>query len=137
NVHFLVVGFLLFESLVGIDPLPSRLPYPGRVLMLLATVPFHAVLGLTIMNTASVLGASWYDQLNRPWVDALADQHTAGGIVWAFGELPTFVVMLVLVAQWARTDDRHARQRERRVKTTGVDQELDDYNAYLTSLHRR
>jgi putative copper resistance protein D len=136
NAHFLVVGFLFFELLVGTDPLPRRLPYPGRVLMLLATVPFHAVLGLTIMNTTSVLGASWYDRLNRPWVDSLADQHTAGGIVWAFGELPTFVVMLVLVAQWARTDDRHARQRERRVETTGVDRELDDYNAYLASLHR-
>lgn len=137
NVHFLAVGLLFFELIVGIDPLPRRLPHPGRILMLLAVVPFHTFLGLTIMSTSTLLGSGWYDRLVRPWgVSPLSDQHTAGGIAWSFGELPTFTVLLVLVAQWARMDERRSRARERRISAAGdVDAELDAYNAYLARLN--
>ncbi len=136
NVHFLAVGVLFFELLIGTDPLPRRLPHPGRVLMLLAVVPFHAFLGLTIMSTSALLGSGWYDRLVRPWgVSPLSDQRTAGGIAWAFGEIPTFVVLIVLAIQWSRLDERQTRARERRIAAAGdVDAELDAYNAYLTRL---
>jgi putative copper resistance protein D len=136
NVHFLAVGLLFFELIIGIDPLPRRLPHPGRILMLLAVVPFHTFLGLTIMSTSTLMGSGWYDRIVRPWgVSPLSDQHTAGGIAWSFGELPTFTVLLVLVAQWARTDERRSRARERRIAAAGdVDAELDAYNAYLARL---
>lgn len=139
NVHFLAVGLLFFELIIGIDPLPRRLPHPGRILMLIAIVPFHTFLGLTIMGTSNLLGSGWYDRLVRPWGSSpLSDQHTAGGIAWSFGELPTFTVLLVLVAQWARTDDRRNRNRERRIAAAGdVDVELDAYNAYLARLSAR
>ncbi|MCM3885032.1 cytochrome c oxidase assembly protein [Frankia sp. R82] len=139
NVHFLAVGLLFFELIIGIDPLPRRLPHPGRILMLIAIVPFHTFLGLTIMGTSNLLGSGWYDRLVRPWGSSpLSDQHTAGGIAWSFGELPTFTVLLVLVAQWARTDDRRNRNRERRIAAAGdVDAELDAYNAYLARLSAR
>ncbi|ABW11903.1 copper resistance D domain protein [Parafrankia sp. EAN1pec] len=136
NAHFLMTGFYFFEVLIGIDPLPKRPPHPGRVLMLMAVVPFHAFLGLTIMSTSTVLGSSWYEQLVRPWgVSPLHDQGTAGGITWSFGEVPTLVVLLVLAVQWARTDERRARTRERRVDAAGVDEQLDAYNAYLARLN--
>ncbi|MCL9797816.1 cytochrome c oxidase assembly protein, partial [Frankia sp. AgKG'84/4] len=136
NVHFLAVGLLFFELIIGIDPLPRRLSHPSRILMMLAVVPFHTFLGLTIMGSTAVMGSGWYDRLVRPWgVSPLSDQHTAGGIAWSFGELPTFTVMLVLVAQWARTDERRNRVRERRIAAAGdVDVELDAYNAYLARL---
>ncbi|MCK9896439.1 cytochrome c oxidase assembly protein [Frankia sp. AgB32] len=136
NVHFLAVGLLFFELIIGIDPLPRRLSHPSRILMLLAVVPFHTFLGLTIMGSSAVMGSGWYDRLVRPWgVSPLSDQHTAGGIAWSFGELPTFTVLLVLVAQWARTDERRNRTRERRIAAAGdVDAELDAYNAYLARL---
>ncbi|MEX5713361.1 cytochrome c oxidase assembly protein [Parafrankia sp. FMc6] len=136
NAHFLMTGFYFFEVLIGIDPLPKRPPHPGRVLMLMAVVPFHAFLGLTIMSTSTVLGSSWYDHLVRPWgVSPLHDQGTAGGITWSFGEVPTLVVLLVLSVQWARTDERRAHTRERRVDASGVDAQLDAYNAYLARLN--
>jgi putative copper resistance protein D len=136
NVHFLAVGMLFFELIIGIDPMPRRLSHPGRIMLLLAPVPFHTFLGLTIMSTSTVMGSGWYDRLVRPWgVSPLSDQHTAGGIAWSFGELPTFTVLLVLVAQWARTDERRNRVRERRIAAAGdVDAELDAYNAYLARL---
>ncbi|KPM55125.1 copper resistance protein CopD [Frankia sp. R43] len=136
NAHFLMTGFYFFEVLIGVDPLPKRPPHPGRVLMLVAVIPFHAFLGLTMMSTTTVLGSGWYDVLVRPWGDSpLGDQGTAGGIAWSFGEVPTLIVMLVLAVQWARTDERRARNRERRVDTLGVDEQLDAYNAYLARLN--
>ncbi|WP_242424650.1 cytochrome c oxidase assembly protein, partial [Frankia sp. EI5c] len=100
NAHFLMTGFYFFEVLIGVDPLPRRPPHPGRVLMLVAVVPFHAFLGLTMMSTTSVLGSGWYDTLVRPWgASPLGDQGTAGGIAWSFGEVPTLIVMLVLAVQ--------------------------------------
>ncbi|EFC86622.1 cytochrome c oxidase assembly protein [Parafrankia sp. EUN1f] len=136
NAHFLMTGFYFFEVLIGVDPLPKRPPHPGRVLMLVAVIPFHAFLGLTMMSTTTVLGSGWYDVLVRPWGDSpLDDQGTAGGIAWSFGEVPTLIVMLVLAVQWARTDERRARNRERRVDTLGVDEQLDAYNAYLARLN--
>ncbi|CAO5175038.1 putative membrane protein [Frankia sp. AiPs1] len=139
NVHFLVVGLLFFELIIGIDPMPRRLPHPARILMLIAVVPFHTFLGLTIMGSNSLLGGDWYERLVRPWGQSpLSDQHTAGGIAWSFGEIPTFTVLLVLAAQWARADDRGNRARERRIAAAGdVDAELDAYNAYLARLSAR
>lgn len=136
NVHFLLAGFAFFEVIIGIDPIQKRPPHPGRVLVLAAVVPFHAFFGLTVMSTTTVLGSGWYDQLVRPWgASSLDDQGTAGGITWAFGEIPTLIVLLVLVVQWARTDERRARNRERRVDAAGVDEQLAAYNAYLARLN--
>jgi putative copper resistance protein D len=33
--HFLITGYLFALSLIGIDPVPWRLPYPGRLLLLI------------------------------------------------------------------------------------------------------
>src|SRR5690606_10910413 len=38
SMHFLLVGYLFFEILIGIDPLPKRPPYPARVVVHLLAV---------------------------------------------------------------------------------------------------
>ena len=42
--HFLITGYLFVQSLIGIDPVPYRLPYPFRLVLLLGTMAFHAFL---------------------------------------------------------------------------------------------
>ena len=44
-------GCLFFWPLIGLDPLPGRWPYPARALLMVLSVPFHTVLGLTIMQS--------------------------------------------------------------------------------------
>src|SRR4051794_15465233 len=44
HVHFLVVGCIFFWPLLGLDPLPGRLPHPLRLLVIFTTLPFHAFL---------------------------------------------------------------------------------------------
>lgn len=116
HVHFIAAGCLFLWPLVGLDPLPGRWPHPGRVLLMLLMVPFHTVLGLTIMQSTALLGGDWYPSLGLGWVDPFADQRLAGGILWAGGELVSVTVLMVLAAQWIRASEREARR---------IDRELD------------
>jgi len=115
HAHFILSGCLFFWPLVGLDPLPGRWPYPGRALLMVLSTPFHAVLGLTVMQSRTLLGGGWYESLHLSWVDPAADQVLAGGILWAGGELVSVTMLGVLVAQWMRQADREARQVDRRL----------------------
>ncbi|HEY3007006.1 MAG TPA: cytochrome c oxidase assembly protein [Micromonosporaceae bacterium] len=115
HAHFLAVGCLFFWPLVGLDPLPGRWPYPARVLLMLISVPFHTVLGLTIMQSQVLLGGDWYPSLRLGWVDPWADQNTAGGILWAGGELVSVTLLAVLLVQWFRQSDREAARIDRQL----------------------
>ena len=134
--HFLGVGALFFWSVIGLDPMPRRLPAFGRMLMLFASLPFHAFFGVIVMTSTTLIGGEWYAALKLPWVDPLVDQNLGGGIAWASGELPTLLVLGVVFVQWVRADTREARRFDRRMDA-GTDGQLDAYNAWLADLAAR
>jgi len=113
HLHFLITGCLFFWPLVGLDPLPGRWPYPARALLMLLSVPFHTVLGLTIMQSERLLGGDWYPSLGLAWADPRTDQEVAGGILWAGGEVVSVTMLAVLVLQWIRQSEREARRLDR------------------------
>jgi putative membrane protein len=124
HAHFLVTGCLFFWPLLGRDPLPGRWPYPARALLMILSVPFHTVLGLTIMQSTTLLGGDWYKNMGLTWTDPKADQVTAGGVLWAGGELVSVAMLAVLVAQWVK----HAR-----IEAARIDRELDREEERLAS----
>jgi putative copper resistance protein D len=72
--------------------------------------------------------------LALPWVtDPLRDQQLGGGLAWASGELPLVLVVIVLLVQWSRQDERSARRDDRRADADG-DADLEAYNAMLRRL---
>ena len=113
HVHFLVTGCLFFWPLIGLDPLPNRWPYPARSLLMLLSVPFHTVLGLTVMQGRTLLGGDYYPNLRLGWVNPWADQSLAGGILWAGGELVSVTLLGVLIRQWIKQSEREARRIDR------------------------
>lgn len=113
HVHFIVTGCLFFWPLLGLDPLPNRWPYPGRALLMVLSVPFHTVLGLTIMQSRTLLGGDWYPNLNLSWSDPWSDQVVAGGVLWAGGEIVSVTMLGILVMQWIRQSEREARRIDR------------------------
>jgi cytochrome c oxidase assembly factor CtaG len=133
NIHFLLVGLIFFWPIVGIDPSPRQLPPIGRLGLLFVAIPLHAFFGIAVMSSATVIGAGFYQQLEMPWVDRLADQTTGGGLAWATGELPMLIVLIALLVQWSRADERTARRDDRRADRDG-DRDLNAYNAMLKSL---
>lgn len=140
SVHFLLVGYLFFWGIIGIDPGPRRLPFLGRLGLLFAVMPFHAFFGIATMTMTSVIGGQFYRSIALPWVPSLAgDQHLGGAIAWGSSELPVVLVVVALVAQWAREDRRAASRADRHADSNYGDNELDAYNAMLRELsrHRR
>src|SRR3954451_19526669 len=50
HIHLVLVGCLFFWPIVGVDPVPGKVAHPFRILLLFATMPFHAFLGVAIMT---------------------------------------------------------------------------------------
>jgi putative copper resistance protein D len=134
NAHFLLAGYVFYWPVIGVDQAPRRIPPIGRLGMMFAAMPFHAFFGVILMNMQNVIGRLFYSQLRLPWVgDLLTDQRLGGGIAWAAGEVPVLLVLIALLVQWARADEREAKRKDRREENTGGE-ELAAYNAMLKNL---
>jgi putative copper resistance protein D len=115
HAHFLLVGCLFFWPLIGQDPLPGRAPYPLRALTMFLSMPFHAVLGLTIMQSESLLAGDHYRALNLSWVDPVLDQQVGGGLLWGSGDLVSLLMLGALIVQWIKASEREAAREDRRL----------------------
>jgi len=116
HLQFVAVGSLFFWPLVGLDPVPGRLPYMLRMLLVFATLPFHAFLGVTVMSMQQLIGSDWYLAIDRHWGPSpIHDQNIAGAILWVSGDIIGLVVFGVLFVQWARESQREAVREDRRL----------------------
>lgn len=131
ELHFLITGYLFYETLLGSAPVPRRLPYLGRLLLLLVVAPFHAFFSIGLMSMSRIVGAEYYRMLDRPFASDLAqDQYVGGSLSWALGEVPIVIVALAMLVQWFRTDRRDSARFDRREEASG-DAELEAYNEML------
>nr|WP_246280118.1 cytochrome c oxidase assembly protein [Nocardioides daedukensis] len=120
HIHLVLVGSLFFWPLMGIDPIPGRVGYPFRLLLVFLTLPFHAFLGVTIMSQDNLIGEKHYLLLREgpmgDWLPSIAaEQNLAGGILWASGELVGVVFFATLFVQWVRSSIKEAKQVDRRL----------------------
>jgi len=118
HVHFLLVGCLFFWPMVGVDPIPGRVAYPFRMLMLFATLPFHAFLGIAIMsvkdNGDGLIAAAHYLPL-RGLQGSVFQQQVGGGALWSSGDLVGLLFLAVTLTQWMKASEREARREDRRL----------------------
>ena len=135
-VHFLMVGLVFFWPIMGVDPGPHRPGYVMRMLELFAGMPFHAFFGIALMMATEPMVKAYANPPDSLGIDALADQNAAGGIAWAFSEIPSVLVLIALVFQWYHSEQRQAVRKDRAADRDG-DKELEAYNAYLASLQTR
>ncbi|MDQ3476103.1 MAG: cytochrome c oxidase assembly protein [Actinomycetota bacterium] len=115
HAHFVLVGALFFWPLIGVDPVPGRVPHPMRVLLLVTTLPIHVILGLTIMSERTVIATDHYSSLGLPWIEPLLDQRVGGGLLWASGDLIGLLMLGAAVVQWKRASEREAEREDRRL----------------------
>lgn len=136
-LFFMMVGFGFFNLLLAPGDGPGRLPYVLRFALLISVMPFHAMFAVGIMSSRQVIGEQFYATLAMPWVpDLLADQNVAGQITWFTGEVPAFIAVVMLAAQWFRSDSRAAAAGDRHEAETG-DADLSAYNDMLAQLAAR
>lgn len=137
NAHFLISGYLFYWVVIGIDPKPREVAPLTKLAMVFGTLPFHAFFGIALMSMNTVLGGWFYRTLDLGWnIDLLADQRNGGSFAWASGEVPLVVVMLALLIQWSRSDQRLAKRTDRAADRDN-DAELTAYNAMYAELARR
>ena len=136
-VHFVITGYLFVQALIGVDPGPKRFGYPQRLILLIATLAFHAFFGLALMSGDTLLLPEWYGAMGRVWGETpLADQQTGGAIAWGIGELPTAALTIIVAMQWARSDEREAKRLDRASDRSG-NEDLSEYNRMLDALAKR
>ena len=120
HLHVVAAGALFCWVAIGVDPTPHRLPSGARVAFVFLAVPVHAVVGLLLVSTSSLLGGGWYDERPPPWLgDVLADQRTGAGILWAAGEVFGLLLTGIALAQWMRADERAGGRADARLHAPG------------------
>ena len=136
QIHFLLAGYLFAYVVLGLDPAPRTLPAWLRLLMLLIAIALHSFFAVPIMMSDVAFAGEWYSQVQPPWIDdPLAETRIAGGVAWSIAEIPALILMIVLGVQWARSDEREAKRKDRQASRDG-DAELAAYNEHLQRLQR-
>lgn len=133
-VHFTLVGYLFINVIIGVDPASNRPSFPLRLVLMFATMIFHAFFGVAIISMKGLIGAPFFGMLGLSWgVDAFLDQRIAGEITWGVGEIPSLALAITLAIMWSRSEERRARQLDRAAERDG-DADLRAYNAMLEGL---
>src|SRR6266508_1772719 len=115
HVHFIVVGLLFWWPVVGVDPTRWRLHHLARVLYVFLMVPFHAFLGVAIMNSGHLLAPS-LGAFVRTWGPTpLADQQAGGAIMWGAGDIISLVSVIAILMAWAGYEEKVAAREDRRI----------------------
>jgi cytochrome c oxidase assembly factor CtaG len=130
DLHFILVGYVFFWTIIGKDPSPHKISDPARLGLVFLAAVFHGFFGFIVSSSTSPLGGGWFMQVAPDWLaDPIADQQLGGSIAWGFGEIPTVVVLIILLFQWAKRDAKIAK------RFTQAD--TDAYNEYLSELNKR
>ena len=113
HLHFLAAGWLFCWTAVGTDPNPHRLHPGARVGFVFLAVPLHAIVGVSLLSTTSLLAGGRYAESPPSWLeDALADQRLGAGILWAAGELFGLALTGVALVRWMGAEDRAGRRSD-------------------------
>ena len=141
NIHFILVGFLFFSVVIGVDPAPKKIPHIIRIVILFGAVSLHAFFSIALMSQSTLIDGGYYGSLQTPWnTDLLADQKAGGSVGWAMGEVPIILALIATFILWMREDKRETvriDRNEARLAAMGEDDDLAKYNAYLNTLQQR
>jgi putative copper resistance protein D len=141
NIHFILVGFVFFNVIIGVDPSPRKYPHILRIVILFGAMSLHAFFSVALMSETTLIDGGYYGSLQTSWLpDLLADQRAGGTIGWAMGEIPILLALVATFILWMREDKRETvriDRNEARLAAMGEQDDLAKYNAYLNTLQQR
>lgn len=107
DVYFLVTGYLFFWTVLGTDHSPRQLPQLARLGITLGIMPLLAFFGVIVLSMPDAIAGNYYRTLTLPWTDDLMGDQQLGALIgWLGGEVPLLLVLLVLLWQWNRAEQR-------------------------------
>lgn len=102
---FLIIGYLFFLPLLGMEPIRWRLSYPIRFVILVLIMPVDTFTGL-VLSTGGQGTPGLPTGLRPAWAPTpVADLHAAGAVMWIGGDGIMFGLMMLVFLLWS-TDDR-------------------------------
>jgi cytochrome c oxidase assembly factor CtaG len=110
QIAFLVVGYLFFRHVVGIERGPVDL-HPGlRMIFLMVAVPVDTFTGL-VLAMGSHNPFPVYNLHPRTWgMSVLSDVHLGGAIMWIGGDALMLLAMIPATVRWVRFEEKRTRE---------------------------
>jgi putative membrane protein len=121
HVAYLATAVLFWMPVIGRDPTPSRLSYPGRILYLFAAMASMAFLGLALFSANHVLYPT-YGSVEGT-TKAIADQRMGGALMWVGGMIHLVPALALVMLAWMRADERAADRLDARLLRAQVSAE--------------
>lgn len=118
HLVYLATAVLFWIPVVGLDPAPSGLSHPARILYLFLAMPAMAFLGLALLSANRVLYPTYaaVEGMSR----ALADQRMAGALMWTGTMFLIVPALGFVLLDWMRADDRATQRVDARLQRTQV-----------------
>ena len=115
QIAFLVVGYLFFRHVFGIERGPRTL-HPGlRLVFLMVAVPIDTFTGLALSMT-SHNPFPVYNTFHRGWgPSVLTDVHTGGALMWIGGDLLMLLAMIPVAVVWVRYEEARTKELDARL----------------------
>ena len=115
HLLYLVAASLFWWPLLSPDPLRWRIHPGAGLILLLASMPAGAFLGLMIMNAPGVLYPAYLGRPDAFGLDALTDQAAAGAEYWVVGGMATLAAGAYLLVLLMRHDEAETRRVDARL----------------------
>ncbi len=110
HLAFIVVGYLFWRPVVGIEPSRHPLSPPLQLVYLALAVPVDTFTGLALTAAAHEM-FSFYDTFTRAWGPSrLTDLHIGGAIMWVGGDALMFIAMIPVATRWVRVEEQRTRE---------------------------
>ncbi|MGH3277770.1 MAG: cytochrome c oxidase assembly protein [Trebonia sp.] len=114
HLSYIVFGFLVWEIVIGIDPIRDRATHPQRILLVFLLMPVMVIISVVFILANHPL-YPYYTALPAPWGGAarvVADQGLAGAIMWVPSAAVTLVAVLYVAVMWFREDEARQQRLE-------------------------
>ena len=114
QLTYVAIGFLFFWPLLSSDNQLRRWPWPVATLLVFLETLFDSVPGIVIWLSTRLIAPTYYAEVARPWGRSLlSDQKLGGVMLWGVGEVVGVPLLIAMVAQWMRADEREAARVDR------------------------
>ncbi len=113
--HLLYLGaaLALWVPVLAVEPLPHAPSPVVRLLCVMAAMPPMILIGVTLATSRSLVYSPYAGQAARYGTTAVADQHTAGLIMWVGGALGMALIALAVFWSAVLQEERRAVLAER------------------------
>lgn len=117
-LHLLAAGCLfVVPVLTREETLPAWCTHPVRAGLVFLDGVIDAVPGVVVMTHGSLIAGAWYLHHEPSWAPDLGyEQQLGGGAMISVAELVALPFLLVLLAQWARTERAQTAVLDRRLE---------------------